>query len=141
MTANAQSRVYGDLNPFLSYGVGGDGLVNGDTLSGTLATTATTTSNVGSYAITQGNLSNNNYAIISYTDANIDVTARPIIVRANNATMIMGSNVPPLTWSLTSGSLVNSDAFTGSLSTSATPSSRRVYTRLVLALCISIVII
>ena len=35
---------------------GGDGLLNGDALSGGLATTATATSNVGGYAITQGSL-------------------------------------------------------------------------------------
>ncbi|MBI1203784.1 MAG: filamentous hemagglutinin N-terminal domain-containing protein, partial [Rhodopseudomonas sp.] len=47
VTADAQSRVYGDANPTLTYQVGGSGLVNGDTLSGVLATVATTTSNIG----------------------------------------------------------------------------------------------
>ena len=32
VTADAQSRVYGDANPVLSYTIGGSGLVNGDEL-------------------------------------------------------------------------------------------------------------
>ena len=47
VTADAKSRAYGDANPALTYQVGGSGLVNGDTLSGALATSATTASNVG----------------------------------------------------------------------------------------------
>ena len=47
VTADAKSRAYGDANPALTYQVGGSGLVNGDTLSGALATSATAASNVG----------------------------------------------------------------------------------------------
>ena len=41
VTADAKSRAYGDANPALTYQVGGAGLANGDSLSGTLATSAT----------------------------------------------------------------------------------------------------
>jgi hypothetical protein len=78
VTANAQSRLYGNANPTLTYG--SSGLVNGDTLSGLLATTATTTSNVGAYGITQGTLTaSSNYAL-TYVGANLTVTAAPIDV-------------------------------------------------------------
>jgi hypothetical protein len=56
VTADAKSRVYGDANPVLTYQVGGSGLLNGDTLSGALATPAVATSNVGVYGIAQGTL-------------------------------------------------------------------------------------
>ena len=56
MTADAQSRIYGDANPALTYTIGGSGLVNGDSLSGSLATGATTATGVGIYGITQGRL-------------------------------------------------------------------------------------
>ena len=56
MTADAKSRAYGDVNPALTYQVGGSGLVNGDSLSGALATSATVASNVGIYGIRQGTL-------------------------------------------------------------------------------------
>src|SRR3546814_1151511 len=38
VTADALDRIYGDANPALTYAVGGLGLVNGDTLTGALAT-------------------------------------------------------------------------------------------------------
>jgi hypothetical protein len=73
VTANAQGRAYGAGNPTLSYVSAG--LVNGDTLSGGLATSATTASNVGNHGITQGTLAaSSNYAI-TYVGANLTVTA------------------------------------------------------------------
>ena len=63
VTADTQSRIYGDANPSLTYGVTAGNLVNSDTLTGALATMARPASNVGSYAITQGALAANaNYA-------------------------------------------------------------------------------
>ena len=73
VTADAKSRAYGDANPALTYQVGGSGLVNGDSLSGALATSATTASNVGTYGITQGTLAaSGNYAL-NYASANLTV--------------------------------------------------------------------
>ena len=64
VTADTQSRAYGASNPALTYTVGGSGLVNGDTLTGALSTSATTTSNVGSYSIGQNTLAaSSNYAL------------------------------------------------------------------------------
>ncbi|WP_164093841.1 MBG domain-containing protein, partial [Stenotrophomonas maltophilia] len=54
VTADAKSRVYGDANPALTYTP--SGLLFSDTLSGSLATGATNSSNVGAYAITVGTL-------------------------------------------------------------------------------------
>ncbi|SDI61912.1 GLUG motif-containing protein, partial [Propionivibrio dicarboxylicus] len=51
VTAEAQSKVYGNADPTLSYVVGGSGLVNGDTLSGALSRISG--ENVGAYAINQ----------------------------------------------------------------------------------------
>ena len=74
MTADAKSRAYGDANPALTYQVGGSGLVNGDTLSGALATSATTSSDAGVYGITQGTLAaSSNYAF-AFVGANLTVT-------------------------------------------------------------------
>ncbi|WP_234187077.1 YDG domain-containing protein [Shinella sp. NM-101] len=56
VTANSFSRFYGLANPSLGWTVGAAGLVNGDVLLGNLATTATTLSAPGDYAITQGSL-------------------------------------------------------------------------------------
>ena len=54
VTADSQTVTAGQVLPRLTYGIGGRGLVNGDTLSGDLATDATTASAPGAYAIGQG---------------------------------------------------------------------------------------
>ncbi|MCJ9669944.1 MULTISPECIES: MBG domain-containing protein [unclassified Neorhizobium] len=114
VTADALSKTYGDGNPALTYMVGG--LVNNDTLSGSLSTTAGQYSDVGAYAITQGSLANANYAI-SYTGANLTVTPRALTVTADALSKTYGDANPALTY--TAAGLVNNDTLSGSLSTSA----------------------
>jgi filamentous hemagglutinin family protein len=116
VVANPQTRVYGDPNPPLGFVIGGAGLVNGDTLTGNLATTAATTSNVGSYPISQGTLSNPNYAI-SYSAANLSINPRPLTVLANPEIVILGTLTPQLTFGVGGAGLVNGDAMNGSLTT------------------------
>src|SRR6202035_135728 len=118
VTADAQSRLYGAANPALSYV--SSGLLNGDALSGGLATTATTTSNVGNFGITQGSLANSNYAI-SYTGATLTVMAAPLTVTADAQSRLYGAANPALTY--VSSGLLNGDTLTGGLATTATTTS------------------
>ena len=128
-TASASSKVYGETNPTLSYATEststGRGLVNSDTFTGSLSTSATQFSAVGTYAI-NSTLANNNYAV-TYVAANLDVTPRPIILSANASSKVYGETNPALTYTAESASagrgLVNNDTFTGSLNTSANQSS------------------
>ena len=123
MTADAKSRAYGDANPALTYQVGGSGLVNGDTLSGALATSATTASNVGIYGITQGTLAaSGNYAL-NYASANLTVTQRAITVTADAKSRAYGDANPALTYQVGGSGLVNGDTLSGALATSATTAS------------------
>ncbi|MGY5776270.1 MBG domain-containing protein [Rhizobium sp. LEGMi135b] len=117
VTADAQSKTYGDANPALSYRVGGAGLVNGDTLSGLLTTSAGQYSNVGVYAIAQGTLAaSGNYAL-TYAGANLNVNQRALRVTADAQSKTYGDANPTLTYTATG--LVNNDALSGSLSTTA----------------------
>ena len=123
MTADAKSRAYGDANPALTYQVGGSGLVNGDTLSGALATSATTASNVGIYGITQGTLAaSGNYAL-NYASANLTVTQRAITVTADAKSRAYGDANPALTYQVGGSGLANGDTLSGALATSATTAS------------------
>ena len=89
-----KSRAYGDANPALTYQVGGSGLANGDTLSGALATSATTASNVGIYGITQGTLAaSGNYAL-NYASADLTVGQRAITVTADAKSRAYGDANP-----------------------------------------------
>ena len=123
VTADAKSRAYGDANPALTYQVGGSGLVNGDTLSGALATPATTSSNVGAYGIGQGTLAaSSNYAL-NYASANLTITPRAITVTADAKSRAYGDANPALTYQVGGSGLVNGDTLSGALVTSATTSS------------------
>ena len=123
VTADANSRTYGDANPALTYQVGGAGLVNGDSLSGALATSATAASNVGAYGITQGSLAaSGNYAL-NYASANLTVTQRAITVTADAKSRAYGDTNPALTYQVGGSGLVNGDTLSGALATSATATS------------------
>ena len=123
VTADAKSRAYGDVNPALTYQVGGSGLVNGDSLSGALATSATTASNVGTYGINQGTLAaSGNYAL-NYASANLTVTQRAITVTADAKSRAYGDVNPALTYQVGGSGLVNGDTLSGALATSATTAS------------------
>ncbi|WP_283807197.1 MBG domain-containing protein, partial [Bradyrhizobium lablabi] len=122
-TAEAKSRAYGDANPALTWQVGGAGLVNGDTLSGALATSATTSSNVGTYGITQGTLAASTNYTLNYAMANLTVTPRSITVTADAKSRVYGDANPALTYLVSGSGLVNGDTLSGALATSATTAS------------------
>jgi hypothetical protein len=113
VTATAVSKTYGDVDPTLAYTITSGSLVDGDTLSGALGRTSG--ENVGTYAINQGTLANANYAI-TFAGSNLTVSERPITLTAANRTKVFGDSDPSLAYSITSGSVVGSDVFSGSIS-------------------------
>jgi autotransporter-associated beta strand protein len=131
VTADAQGMTYGgNALPGLTYG--SVGLINGDTFSGALSTSATafngtagSASNAGAYPITQGTLTAGaNYAI-TFTGANLTVSPATLTYVAGAASSAYGQ-AP----SLSAGSLVGlvngdtqSGATTGSLTFSTTANS------------------
>jgi type IV secretory pathway protease TraF len=133
--ANSLIRTYGDANPALSGKV--TGFVNGDTLasatSGTLSftTSATPSSNVGSYAVTGAGLSanNGNYVFIQAAGNATALTINPATLTyvATSGTIDQGSPIPTLTGTISG--FVNGDTLASATSgtmiftTSATSSS------------------
>jgi hypothetical protein len=99
VTAANQSMNYGGPIPSLTFST--SGLVAGDTassvLSGSLATTATTSSPVGQYAITQGTLTSNNNYTLSVTPGMLTVNQAPLVISANNASKVFGAPLPSFT--------------------------------------------
>ena len=88
----------------------------GDGFSGALTRTAG--ENVGTYAILQGSLTAGaNYAL-TYVSANLTITPKPITVTADAKSKVYGSADPALTYQVTSGALVGTDSFSGTLSRS-----------------------
>ena len=126
VTATNLSMTFGGAVPTLTYTY--TGLVDGNTsatFTGSLATTATSSSNVGNDAITEGTLAaTGNYTIGAFTPGTLTVKAATLTVTATSLSMTYGGAVPTLTYTYTG--LVNGDTsatFTGSLATTATSSS------------------
>ncbi|WP_413208175.1 beta strand repeat-containing protein [Rhodospirillum sp. A1_3_36] len=123
VTADNQSRTYGDANPTLTYKVTSGFLVSGDSLSGALTTAATTTSAVGTYDITKGSLAASPNYTLSYTLGTLTINKRAITVTADNQSRTYGDANPTLTYKVTSGFLVSGDSLSGALTTAATATS------------------
>ncbi len=123
-----QSKIYGDNNPALTYTA--SGLKNNDpisVLSGALATTATTSSSVGSYPFALGTLTaGSNYSLVLANNApTFTVKAASLTITPDaGQSKSYGSAVPTL--SFTASGLKNNDAASivvGQLGTTATASS------------------
>jgi hypothetical protein len=108
VTANSLSKTYGANEPVLTYAI--SGLMNGDSDPLTGALSRVSGGNVGTYAITQGTLSNSsaNYNF-SYTGANFKIDPASLNLATDSKTRLYGGENPIFTGTLTSGSLVNGD--------------------------------
>jgi hypothetical protein len=99
LTADAQTKVYGNADPSLTYAMeaagSGRGRVGTDTFTGSLTRSAGETVAGGPYAIAQGTVANSNYTI-SFAPDNLTVTQRPITLTASAATKVYGENDPSL---------------------------------------------
>src|SRR5206468_3449951 len=86
VTADAQTKVYGDADPTLTYQLTTGALLGGDSFSGALSRAAG--ENAGAYAIQQGTLTaGTNYAI-TYVGANLTITA-------GGSALVLGSSANP----------------------------------------------
>ena len=119
VTGNDTTRVYGDANPTLGFSVGGMGLVNGDSLIGTLVTSADGTSSVGSYAVARGSLASSSNYQLSYVPGILSVTPRPILLTIEDSHRAFGQPNPQFAVTSSSTGLVNGDTVRGEPSTSA----------------------
>lgn len=113
VTADAKSKVYGDTDPALTYQITSGSLAYSDAFTGALS--RATGENVGVYAIEQGTLALSSNYTLTFVVANFTITVRPITVTAEPKSKVYGASDPALTYNITSGSLVGTDAFTGAL--------------------------
>jgi len=101
VTADHKTKIYGDLDPELTYSVAG--LKRGDSaasvVSGDLARISGEKVKDGGYAITQGNvvLSSGNYTMV-FKDGNLQVTPAQLAVTADNQSKTVGQGDPALTY-------------------------------------------
>ena len=95
--ADAQTKIYGEVDPDLTYTIGGSGLAEGDTeagvLSGALARTAGETVNGGPYAIGQGSLGANANYTLTYVGNDLTITPAALTVTADDQSKIVDGAV------------------------------------------------
>ena len=109
VTAEAQSKTYGESDPALTYTV--DGLVGDDAVSGALA--RVTGEDVGVYAITLGTLTAGDNYTIGFTGADLTIGAKALTVTAEAQSKTYGESDPALTYTV--DGLVGDDAVSGAL--------------------------
>lgn len=114
VTADDQYKVYGDADPTLSYRIGGQGLVAGDTVAGSvtgqLATDTGASATAGSHVITLGTLSvDANYRITQFVPATLSVDKAPLTLSFNAQTKVYGAAEPAATWSVDAAQLKYGD--------------------------------
>ena len=120
--ANA-SKVYGTANP--TFGGAISGVLDGDNVTTSFASTATTSSHVqaNGYPITAGPLAGTkalDYSVSANNPATLTITTAPLTITANNASKAYGAAMPSLTASY--AGFVNGDT-SASLSTQPSLSS------------------
>ena len=113
VTADDKSKVYGAVDPELTYQITSGSLVFSDSFTGNLS--RATGENVGTYAIGIGTLSLSVNYNLTFVGANLTITSRAITIAAEDKTKVYGDPNPGLTYRITSGSLASGDSFTGSL--------------------------
>jgi hypothetical protein len=119
VTADPKSKFFGDLDPAFTYQLTAGSLVGTDAFTGALTRAVGETVTGSPYAITQGTLAlNDNYAL-TFVGANFTINPRPVTVTADAKSKFFGDPDPVLTYQLTAGTLVGTDAFTGALTREA----------------------
>ena len=115
VTVDAQSKVYGNTDPSLTYTITSGSLVTGDSITGSL--TRVSGENVGSYAINQGTLTAGGNYNLSYVGANLAIAPAALTITADDATKIYGTKINLTDYTvegLVSGDTVTSVALTSS---------------------------
>ena len=111
-----QKKIYGEKDPELKYTVIEGALVGKDALTGAIGRAMG--ENVGTYAITLGTLSaGRNYDLKFISEQiNFEILKTDISIKPDpNQSKVYGAPDPPLTFTITSGTLFQGDTFKGGL--------------------------
>jgi hypothetical protein len=98
VTANAQSKTYGDADLFLSFSVTSGSLMGEDAFAGGLLRTQG--ENVGVYAIERGNLSAGDNYVVTFVSASFTIAPRAASVKPSANSKVYRESDPPLTGEL-----------------------------------------
>ena len=117
ITADAQSKTYGDTDPSLAAKVTLGTIVGSDEASGSLSRAEG--ENVGSYLISKATYTYGSNYNETFVGANLVIGQRPITITADAKSKTYGNTDPSLTAQVTTGTIVGSDAASGLLTRAA----------------------
>ncbi len=118
LTADPQTKVYGEGDPSLTYQMTQGNLVFSDLISGDLSRAGG--ESVGKYTIEQGSITAGANYSLSFVSDDLTISQREITITADaGQSKTYGDAEPALAFSVTSGALQFADAFTGALSREA----------------------
>ena len=100
MTANPQTKAYGNADPVFTF-TSTPSLIGNDTFSGSLGRAAGETVAGSPYPIQQGTLALNGNYTVTYTGANLTISRAPASVSPAGTGKVYGSPDPPITGALT----------------------------------------
>src|SRR5829696_7017527 len=116
VTADPQTKTYGDDDPDLTYQVTSGNLIGNDDFNGALDRASGETVAGGPYAITQGTLSLSGNYDLTYVGDDLTIDPRPITVSPDTGqNKVYGASDPTLTFHLANGSSLgfSSETLTG----------------------------
>jgi len=119
VTADAQSKTYGNADPALTYKITAGELAGSDKFAGTLSRVAG--EDAGTYAINQGSLALNDNYNLAYTGANLTITPAVLTITAADDAREYGEPNPAFTGTFTGAK--NGETFTVGGSSTATATS------------------
>jgi hypothetical protein len=123
VSAASASMVYGDAVPALSGTIAG--IKNGDNITASFSTAATSTSAPGTYPIVEAVSDNGTGALANYTvvinNGTLTISPAPLVVTAANASRLYGDPNPAFTGTITG--LKNGDNISATFSAAADPTS------------------
>ena len=119
ITADVQTKTYGDADPELTFDITAGELVGSDQITGDL--TRAPGEDVGDYAIIEqeGSLTAGDNYNITYVGADLTITKKVLTITADAQNKTYGDADPELTFDITEGELVGSDQITGDLTRAA----------------------
>ncbi len=113
MTADPQTKTYGNDDPALTYQITSGSNVAGDTFTGALTRDAG--ENVGSYDIKKGTLSLGDNYDLTFVAGELEITKAQLLVNADSKSKTLNAADPTFTWDL-SGFKNGEDAGTAGVS-------------------------
>ena len=106
-------KIYGEDDPAFTYSYNHADLIDGDVISGNISRTSG--EDVGEYLIGIGTLSAKNY-LISFTNGKLTIKQREVSVVSHAKTVVYGDEEVELTYSITSGIVLDNDSLNIELS-------------------------